>query len=307
MLLDIADSQLMETICSIGDLPPGAHNIRKNGLCISRLSVPGVEIRPKEQNSGIDVIVAPGVKDRTIHIPVLVTATGMHDIVYNTFVIGEGADIILVAGCGVHNPGELDSRHDGHHEILVKKNARLGYFEKHYGEGSGSGARILNPKTTLLLEEGAVAEMQLVQIKGVDSTVRVTGATLHQNARLIMTERLLTHGKQLAESSITVRMAGRGASTKISSRSVAQDDSEQIFRARLVAEEPSRGHVECDSIIMDRARISSSPELSALHSGAELTHEAAIGKIAGDQLIKLMSLGLPEEEAREAILKGFLS
>lgn len=306
MLLDTVDSQILETICSINNPPTGAHNIRRNGLCISRRSIPGIEIKPKQQNPGIDIIVDPGIKKQVIHIPVILTAAGLHDIVYNTLEIGEESDILLIAGCGVHNPGEQDSRHDGYHEIVLKKNARLRYVEKHYGEGSGRGARILNPKTTILLEEGAVAEMQLVQIKGVDSTVRMTEAAVNKDARLIMTERLLTHGSQVAESTITVRMIGRGASTKISARSVAQDRSEQIFRALLVAEEPSRGHVECDSIIMDRARVSSSPELSALNSDAELTHEAVIGKIAGDQLLKLMSLGLSEEEAKEAILDGFL-
>lgn len=306
MLPDVVDRSLLETLCSIGDLPPGAHNIRKNGLCVSRQSVPGIEVRPKEDNPGIDVIVAAGIKNQVVYIPVLITATGLHDIVYNTFEIGEEADVLLMAGCGVHNPGDRDSRHDGYHQVIVKKNARLQYVERHYGEGSNGGARILNPKTTIILEEGAIAEMQLVQIRGVDSTVRVTEAVIRASARLIMTERLLTHGSQLAESAITVRMTGRGASTRISARSVAQENSEQRFRALLVAEGASRGHVECDSIIMDQARVSSSPGLSALNPEAELTHEAVIGKIAGDQLLKLMSLGLSEEEAREAILEGFL-
>ena len=305
-MLNAIDNKLLETIADLHDTPQGAFNIRLNGTGISRKSTVNIQIVPKEDKPGINILVKPGTKNESIHIPVLLTLTGVNDLVYNTFEIGENADVVVVAGCGIHNPGSKKAQHDGIHEIFVRKGAKVRYVEKHYGEGEGTGARVLNPKTTIFLEEDGVAELELVQIKGVDSTFRSTTAQLGKKAQLIAVEKLLTHGNQRAESEMVIELRGDDASAHIISRSVAQEESEQVFRPRLVAYNRARGHVECDSIIMDKARIRSIPEISAQHAEAELTHEAAIGKIAGEQLLKLMSLGLTEKEAIEAILHGFL-
>ena len=225
---------------------------------------------------------------------------------YNTFEIGEDADILIVAGCGIHNPGSRDSQHDGIHQFIIKKGARLRYVEKHYGEGDGSGGRVLNPKTIVEIEKGGYAELELVQIKGVDSTMRSTEAKVQENAHLIITERLLTHGAQQAESEMVVELAGENASVQIISRSVARDNSKQVFYPRVIGLNRCRGHVQCDAIIMDKAAVRAIPEITAQHADAQLVHEAAIGKIAGEQIVKLMTLGLTEKEAEETILHGFL-
>lgn len=300
------DDKILKTIADLHGVPQGAYNIRKNGEGISRRSTKNIEIIPKADKPGIDIIVKPGTKNESVHIPVLVTATGFKDLVYNTFDIGEGADVLVIAGCGIHNPGDREAQHDGIHEIIVRRGAHLRYIEKHYGEGTGTGERILNPRTVLQIEEGGTAELELIQIKGVDNTARVTEATLKKKAHLLMTEKMLTHGKQFAESKVTVKLLEPDAATQIISRTVAQDESEQIFYPRVVAYSKARGHVECDSIIMDRARVRSIPEIAAHHAEAELIHEAAIGKIAGEQLVKFMSLGLTEKEAIKTILEGFL-
>jgi len=304
-MLSALDKKLLGEIADLHGDPPGAFNIRKDGEGVDRRSLEGIEIIPKKDQPGIDVIVAPG-KEGSVHIPVIITQTGLNDLVYNTIDIGEGADIDLVAGCGIHNPGSGSAQHDGIHKIIVRKGARLRYTEKHFGEGEGGGKRVLNPKTILIIEENAYAELELIQIRGVDDTNRVTEAEVLAGGRLVMFERLLTDGEQTANSDVTVKLMGEGSAARIISRSVAQGSSRQSFYPRLLAHGPGRGHVECDSIIMDKAVVRSVPEIWAENSEAELVHEAAIGKIAGDQLIKLMSLGLTEEEAEEAIIGGFL-
>lgn len=304
-MLSALDKQMLKEIADLHGDPPEAYNIRKDGKGVDRRSLPGMEIRPKEDKPGIDIIVDPG-KKGTLHIPVLVTATGLHDLVYNTIEIGAGADVELVAGCGIHNSGDETAQHDGVHEIFVRRGAHLRYVEKHYGEGEGKGQRVLNPRTVLLVEEGAHAELELVQIRGVDHTVRDTEARVEAGGQLTMTERLLTHGKQSAQSNMVVELYGTGSGARIISRSVAQDESSQVFQPRLIAYGPGKGHVECDSIIMGAAKIRSIPEIWAENAEAELVHEAAIGKIAGEQLTKLMALGLTREEAEEAIINGFL-
>ena len=229
----------------------------------------------------------------------------MTDVVYNTFEIGEGSDVLIVAGCGIHNAGSDDEQHDGIHEFYVRKGARMKYVEKHYGQGGGTGKNILNPKTIIEVEENGVAELEMIQIKGVDKTVRDTDVILHKNARLIVSERLHTYMVQNAESNINVKLMGEDSSAQVISRSVAQDDSKQVFHMNLLGYNKCAGHIQCDSIIMDNAKVSAIPEISAFHSDAQLVHEAAIGKIASDQLIKLMTLGLTEKEAENIILKGF--
>ncbi|HHY46123.1 MAG TPA: SufD family Fe-S cluster assembly protein [Firmicutes bacterium] len=306
MKLNAIDERLLETIADLHGVPQGAYNIRKNGDLLSRLSTQNIEIVSKDGKPGIDVLVRPGTKNESVHIPVLLTASGMTDLVYNTFDVGEGSDVLIVAGCGIHNPGSGAAEHDGIHEFIIRRGARVRYVEKHYGEGEGTGERILNPKTIVTLEDGAYAELELVQIRGVDSSRRITEARVGRGAKLVISERLLTHGRQVADSIISVALEAPEASAEVLARSVAQDSSRQVFRASLTGATKCRGHVACDSIIMDSAEIRSLPELIATSPEAELTHEAAIGKISGEQVIKLMSLGLTEKQAIDTIITGFL-
>lgn len=306
MKLNAIENELLEKIADLHKIPTGAVNIRKNGEGILRHSSANIEVRPKSDKPGIDVIVAPGTKNEAVHIPVMITMSGVKDVVYNTIVIGERADVTVIAGCGIHNSGSEKSQHDGIHEIIVKKGARMRYIEKHYGEGEGRGEKVLNPQTLLTMDENSIVEMELVQIKGVDSTIRDTKAKLFDGASLIITERLLTHGHQQAVSDMIIELNGKDANAQVISRSVAKDDSKQVFRPIVIARESSKGHVECDSIIMNHGKISSTPAITAEHPDAQLTHEAAIGRIAEEQLLKLMTLGLTEEEAEDVILRGFL-
>ncbi|HHX77318.1 MAG TPA: SufD family Fe-S cluster assembly protein [Firmicutes bacterium] len=304
-MLTAQDRKLLQQIADLKEDPPGAYNIRKDGQGILRRSLPGINVIPKKDKPGIDIIVEEG-RSGTVHIPVIMTVTGQKDLVYNTIDIGPGAKIELIAGCGIHNPGHGEMRHDGIHEIFVRRGARLRYSEKHYGAGEGRGKRILNPKTILVIEEEGYAELELVQIRGVDDTIRETEARVEAGGRLEIYERMLTDGEQSARSDMVVRLSGGDASARIISRSVGQGNSKQVFQPRLVGCGKCRGHVECDSIIMDKAVIRSIPEIWAESSEAELVHEAAIGKIAGEQIIKLMTLGLTREEAEESIITGFL-
>lgn len=300
------DSQLLEAIADLHEIPAGAYNIRKNGGGLSRKSTANIEIVPKQDKPGIDIIVAPGTKNESVHIPVIITEAGVNDLVYNDFYIGDDADILIVAGCGIHNSGDDKSEHDGIHSFHVGKNAKIKYVEKHYGEGDGKGERVLNPVTVIEQDENSVCEMEMVQIKGVDSTVRDTKASLTAGAKLIITERLLTHGNQYARSDMEISLNGEGASSQIISRSVAKDNSKQIFYPNAIGNTECRAHVQCDSIIMDNATVSSVPAITANSADAQIVHEAAIGRINNDQLIKLMTFGMSEEEAEEVIISGFL-
>lgn len=300
------DGALLESIADLHDVPAGAYNIRKNGEGHSRRSTANIEIVSKTDKPGIDIIIAPGTKNESVHIPVIITETGVNDLVYNDFYIGDDADVLIVAGCGIHNSGDEKSQHDGIHTFHIGKNARIKYVEKHYGEGDGKGERILNPVTVIEQAENSVCEMEMVQIKGVDSTVRDTKANLAAGARLIVTERLLTHGNQYARSDIDVYLDGEDASAQLISRSVAKDESKQIFHPNAIGNAKCRAHVQCDSIIMDEATVSSVPAITANSADAQIVHEAAIGRINNDQLIKLMTFGMNEEEAEEVIISGFL-
>jgi len=305
-MLNALDKELLEKIADLHEMPIGAYNIRKNGEGVSRNTTSNIDIITKKDKPGIDVVIKPGTKGESVHIPVIMSSSGLTDVVYNTFEVGAGSDVLIVAGCGIHNPGDSKSQHDGIHEFFVRKGARMKYVEKHYGQGEGMGEKILNPKTIIEVEEGGSVELEMVQIKGVDHADRVTEIHLQKNAHLVITERLLTYLSQDAESKITVELEGEDSTAQVISRSVAQDSSRQKFYFNLIGKNKCRGHVQCDSIIMDNAQVFSIPEISALHQDAQLIHEAAIGKIASDQLIKLMSLGLSEKEAEDTVLKGFL-
>lgn len=304
--LDEIQMRLLREVADLHEIPEGAYNIRSNSQAAGRQSTANIEIIPKTDVSGIDIRIKPGTKNESVHIPVVMTKSGLKEVVYNDFYIGEDADVVIVAGCGIDNCGGDDSEHDGIHRFYLEKNAKVRYVEKHYGSGNGKGKRILNPGTEVYMAEGSSMEMEMVQIKGVDDTDRRTIAELDANARLVVRERLMTHGSQRALSTYDIRLNGEGSSADVVSRSVAKDDSYQRFDAKIIGNTACTGHTECDSIIMDRGKILAVPGLEANHVDASLVHEAAIGKIAGDQIIKLMTLGLTEQEAEEQIINGFL-
>ena len=305
-MMDQIQKRILEEVADLHTVPEGAYNIRANGASAGRNTTANIDIVSKTDVSGIDIRIKPGTKHESVHIPVVLSESGIKETVYNDFYIGEDSDIVIVAGCGIHNCGNQDSEHDGIHRFYVGKNAKVKYVEKHYGEGDGNGKRILNPGTEVYMEEGSSMEMEMVQIKGVDSTIRTTVAELAAGARLVVRERLLTHGSQQAVSDYVVRLNGEDASADVVSRSVAKDDSYQKFDSQIVGNAKCSGHTECDAIIMDDAKILAVPGLEANDVDAALIHEAAIGKIAGEQLIKLMTLGLTEEEAENQIINGFL-
>lgn len=305
-MLNALDKLMLEKVADLHDIPQGAYNIRKNGAGVQRNTTANIDIITKLDKPGIDVIIKPYTKGESVHIPVIVTEENINDLVYNTFEVGEYSDVLIVAGCGVHNSGNLKSQHDGIHTFYVRKGAKLKYVEKHYGQGEGMGQRVLNPQTIIEVEEGASVELELIQIKGIDQTKRDTEVRLKDNAKLVVTERLLTHKDQVAESNISVELLGVNSSAQIISRSVAQDDSRQEFFFDLVGRNKGRGHIQCDAIIMHNAQVLSTPKISAYHSEAQLVHEAAIGRIESEQLIKLMSMGFSEKEAEDTILNGFL-
>ena len=305
-MLDSVQKRILAEVADLHETPIGAYNIRANGESAARATTANVDIITKEDKSGIDVHILPFTKNESVHIPVVISESGIEEVVYNDFYVGEGADVVIVAGCGIHNCGNQDSAHSGIHRFFLAKGARIKYVEKHYGEGDGNGQNIMNPTTEVYLEEDATMEMETVQIKGVDSTDRTMTATLAKGAKLIVRERLMTHGQQSAVSYYRVEMNGEGSSCDLVSRSVARDRSYQKFDSLIVGNAPSTGHTECDAIIMDEARVLAIPQLDANNIDASLIHEAAIGKIAGEQLIKLMTLGLSEAEAEEQIIQGFL-
>uniref|UniRef100_A0A7C9JE84 SufD family Fe-S cluster assembly protein n=1 Tax=Muribaculaceae bacterium Z82 TaxID=2304548 RepID=A0A7C9JE84_9BACT len=308
MAVDLSpiDENLLAEIANIHGMPNGAFNIRRDGQLVERHSSANIEISTKTDNPGIDITIKPGTKGETVFIPVIVTQAGLKDVVYNSFYIGEDCDVTIVAGCGIHNDSHAASEHDGIHSFFCGKNSRVRYVEKHYGEGEGTGERILNPVTNVEMEEGSSCEMELIQLRGVSSTVRDTNAVLHEDAKLVLTEKLLTHDDQTATSNMKIELVGKGSSVQVISRSVAQDNSVQIFNPLVIGEAECRGHVQCDAIIMGKAKVTAIPGIEAASEDAVLVHEAAIGKIAGDQIVKLMTLGLTEEEAEEEILEDFL-
>lgn len=300
------EKDLLKIIADIDGVTGGALNIRANGSLAERHVTENVDIRNKTDKDGIDIIIRPGTKGETIHIPVIISESGVNDLVYNDFIIGDDSDVTIMAGCGIHNCGSEESRHDGIHSFFVGKNAKVKYIERHYGDGDGTGGKNMNPTTVVNIAEGGYMEMETSQIKGIDNTCRVTRATLDKDATLIIHEKLMTHGTQRADTDFSVDMNGENSSANVVSRSVATDDSVQVYRSNINGNSKCHGHTECDAIIMGNAKVSAIPEINANHIDASLIHEAAIGKIAGEQLIKLMTLGLSEKQAEEEIVNGFL-
>lgn len=305
--MDEIQKKLLKEIADIETTPIGAYNIRANGKGIERNTTANIDIVTKSDKPGIDIIIKPNTKNESVHIPVVLTQSGITDVVYNDFYVGKNSNVTIVAGCGIHNSSCSTSEHDGIHTFYLEENARVKYIEKHYGEGEGTGKRILNPQTIIHLKNGSILEMETVQIKGVDSTVRETNADLADNSSLIITERIMTHDNQTAKTIFNVKLNGKNSSTNVASRSIAKDNSSQEFISNIIGDNECFGHVECDAIIMDNGKVSSTPQIIANNIDANLTHEAAIGKIAGEQLIKLMTLGLTKKEAEDHIINGFLN
>lgn len=304
--MDAIQKSMLEKIADLHEVPEGAYNIRSNGALAGRNTTANIDIVTKQDKPGIDIIIKPGTKNESVHIPVILSESGLNDCVYNDFYIGEGADVVIVAGCGIHNCGTDTSEHDGIHTFFIGKNAKVKYIEKHYGEGDGTGEKILNPTTIVHIDEGGYMEMETTQIKGVDSTIRDTQADLKDGASLVIKEKIMTHGNQTAETNFVVNLDGVDSSTNVISRSVAKDSSKQVFNSKICGNNKCYGHTECDAILMDNGHVNAVPSLEANDLDASLIHEAAIGKIAGEQLIKLMTLGLTEHEAEEQIINGFM-
>ncbi len=304
--MEQVDKSLLKEISDIDGEIKGAYNIRKNGKGIERKVTDNVNIVTKTDKPGIDIFVKENTKFEFIHIPVIITESGLNDVVYNDFYIGKNSNVVIIAGCGIHNDHHKDSQHDGIHRFFLEEGAKVKYIEKHYGEGSGDGKRILNPVTEVHLKKGANMEMETVQIKGVDSTVRRTTGVLEDDTNLLISEKIMTHGTQTAKTIFTVELNGENSSTKVTSRSVATEKSVQQFESHVTGNTKCFGHVECDAIIKDEAKVIAIPSIIANNVEANLVHEATIGKIAGEQLIKLMTLGLDEKQAEQEIINGFL-
>ena len=304
--LDELQLNLLREVAGLHEVPEGAYSLRVNGEMFGKNSSDNIVIEKKTDKPGIDIYIKPGTKKESVHIPVIIAETGLKELVYNDFHIGEDADVLIIAGCGIHNCGVQDSEHSGIHSFFVGKNAKIKYVEKHYGDGDGNGKNVMNPQTIVVLEEGAYMEMETTQIKGVDSTKRKTEAVLKDKSTLIVHEKIMTHGEQFAETEFVVDLQGADCGTHVVSRSVAKDNSRQLFISDVVGNNRCSGHTECDAIIMDNASVQAIPKIIANNTEASLIHEAAIGKIAGEQLVKLMTLGLDEKQAEEQIINGFL-
>ena len=305
-MLEKVDNKLLSEVSDLENLRKGAYNIRKNGEGIERKVTQNVNIVTKQDKPGINIYVKENTKFEFVHIPVIITKSGLKDLVYNDFYIGKNANVVIVAGCGIHNDKHKDSKHNGIHRFFLEEGAKVRYYEKHYGEGNGNGKRILNPVTEVYLKNGSTMEMESIQIKGVDSTIRTTKGVLEENTNFVVTEKIMTHGEQYAKTIFDVELNGENSSTHVTSRSVATQNSKQYFVSKIYGNAKSFAHSECDAIIKDEAKVTATPEITANHVDANLIHEAAIGKIAGEQLIKLMTLGLSEKEAEEEIINGFL-
>lgn len=284
----------------------GAYNIRVNGKLLDRQTNEQVNIVSKKDNSGIDIYIKDGTVGQTIGIPVVLTSGDITETVLNDFHIGKNCDVTIIAGCGIENCSSCTSQHDGIHIFYVGENSKIKYIERHYGHGEGSGQKVMNPETVINMQKDSKMEMITTQIEGVDSTIRKTTATLQDGANLTITEKVLTSGDQKATSIFDVNLNGKNSKAKLVSRVVAKDNSYQDFFSDVKGNNDCYAHIECDAIIVNNAKVGSTPKIVANHPDASLVHEATIGKIAGEQLLKLLSLGLDEKEAEDVIIQGFL-
>lgn len=300
------DKNLLNTISGSYSYT-SSYNIRRNGEVIDRNTTPNVDIIPKKDKPGIDIYVKDNTKDENIDIPVILSNAGIKDVVYNDFYIGKNVDILIVAGCGIHSELEEDSEHDGIHRFFIGENSNVKYMEKHYAEGFGRGKKIISPKTEIYMKKGSTMEMETSQIKGIDDAIRTCSARLNSSCKLNISEKIMTHDVQKAKTVFDVKLNGKNSSAKVSSRSVAIDNSHQEFISKVTGNNECFAHVECDAIIKDNAVVASTPKINAKNSSAMLVHEATIGKIAGEELTKLMTLGLTKEKAEETIINGFLN
>ena len=305
-LINKEDENLLNEISNYDEIKKGAYNIRKNGQGIERKVTENINIVTKQDKPGINIYIKENTKFEFVHIPVIITESGLTDIVYNDFYIGKNANVIIVAGCGIHNDHHKKSQHDGIHRFFLEEGAKVKYIEKHYGEGMGDGKRVLNPVTEVYLKKGSSMEMESSQIKGVDSTIRETKGILEEDTNFVVSEKIMTNGIQMAKTIFDVQLNGANSSTHVTSRSVATEESKQYFISKIYGNEKCFAHSECDAIIKDNAIVTATPEITANNVDANLIHEAAIGKIAGDQIIKLMTLGLTEKQAEDEIINGFL-
>lgn len=304
--MDDISKQLLKQISDLDSMPQGAYNFRVNGKSEARQSTAEIEIKPKNDKSGIDIIIKPNTKNKSVHIPVMLSQAGLNDVVYNDFYVGENCDVTIVAGCGIYNCSSKLSEHDGIHVFHIGKNAKVKYIEKHLGIGTTEAERVLNPTTKVFMKENSFMEMETTQIKGVTSAVRKTTASVGKNAKLVIKEKILTTESQTAKTNFKVKLLGKKSSVEVVSRSVARDNSKQVFKSMIEGSNECFGHVECDGIILDKGQIVSIPEIKAKHIESTLVHEAAIGKIAGEEIIKLQTLGLTEKEAEDAIIASFM-
>ena len=300
------EKDLLKEIAGLHEIPEGAYNIRKDGKLVSRNVNANIDIVSKTDKSGIDIFVKPGTKNQSIHIPVIVAQAGLKDLVYNDFHIGKDCDVTIVAGCGIACGSNEDEGHDGIHSFFLEENARVVYIEKHLAVGDGKGQRILNPVTNIEMKKNSYMKMETSQLGGVTTSIRDTNAKLEDGAKLEINEKIMTAGDEYAETNFNVDLDGKDCSTHVVSRAVAKNDSRQIFKSVINGNNKCFGHTECDAIIMDNAKIVAKPEITASSTDASLIHEAAIGKIAGEQIIKLQTLGLTEQEAEQEIISGFL-
>ncbi len=299
--------KLLELVSDFNGDFKGAFNIREDGQCAGRQSSKNIKIESKTDKPGLDITILPGTRGETVYIPACVTKGGVDDLVYNDFHVGRDADVVIVAGCGVHTDDHSEARHNGIHRFFLEENARVRYEEKHVGTGTGTGNRVIDPETAVYLEKNSYLEMNTTQISGINHTIRKTTATAAEGARLVVRERLFTEADQKAETYFQVELNGEGSGADIISRSVAKGHSIQTYESTIVGNAPCSGHSECDAIIDDEAIVDASPRLYARNKDASLIHEAAIGKIAGEQILKFRTLGLTEEEAEAKIIEGFLA
>ena len=303
--LDKVTEDVLKMIDTYGFKQEGAYNLRLNGMAVCHGDSRHINIIPKEDKPGIDIHISGEAKDEMVHIPVVMSQEGV-DVVYNDFYIEDGADVTIIAGCGIHGEGCSETRHDGIHAFHVGKNANVKYVENHYAEGDGTGKKVLNPVTKIYVGENSVFTLETTQIRGVDSTERENYIELGENAKLFVTEKLMTDEGQTAISNMDVELNGENSSARIVSRSVGKGTSKQVFHPRAIGNNSCHAHIQCDSIIMDQAEISSIPEIDARHVDAQIIHEAAIGRINDEQLVKLRTFGMTEEEAESVIIESFL-